>query len=683
MMMILLLAGSCLRDNFDFDMLSDRIGYQPSILIPLVNGSLTLDNLIESYDTNFVFDPDNSIRLVIREDTLLTFSNESIFKVPVPEQISGQFQLAPLGLDPISSSSVITLGDIVAPGRMNDPEASLINGSAGTMIVFPAVARHAIGSFTSASVADFEFARFTGGEIIMSVTNNFPVEVSMDLHLVNVPDDSQVGVFNFGNIGPQQTVSRAATLSGTMVHSEMRFEIAGFSSPGSGTEQVPINLDDDLEIEITSENLMAEKGKARVPLTVISSGSDFLDMNFAADQRIDELNLESGKVLYRVDNSRGGLILNVEMSNVLASDSPFEFKILTDGSGGMTEGETYFSDADIDLSVHQGRLRVNYSLMTGSDVGMTDFDLTPGVLDFNVGFSDFKPGYASGYFGAREVITGKQIFIEYDIFDRITGNFRFVNPTIRFLYENSLGVPFYTNFNLEGASSGGREQVRLPEEGSLSIEIGSAEAPFDNTSGEIPLGREAAGVVEFVSLPPSMFTFESSTLRNPQGDTGTPNFITSGSSLNLNMEIDLPLELQLADLVLTDTVVIDIDTENIELLFLDLEAANGFPLGLSVDLSLYDSVSNIVLHTFEDIVSLKAAPIEEDGFVVPGKSTTSRASVEIIGATIDHLGQAGYMIITARIDTGEHDSQQVPVRFQTTDSFDFRMKLRARLNIIN
>ncbi len=682
-LMILVLGGSCVKDNFDFDLYSDKISYRPSVVIPIAHGSLTLGNLIESYDTDFIFDSDNSIRLLIRQDTILTFTNENIFKVPIPEPVSGQIPLAPVGLDPISSSSGISLGDLVAPGRMGDPEASLINGSAGSISLFPAVTEQNIGSFPADPVGDFEFARFTGGEIILSVTNNFPVEVSMDIILINGPDGSQVGVFKFGKVGPGQTVLRAAPLSGIMVHNEMSFEVTGFSSPGSGTEQVLIKLDDELLIGITSENLLAEMGRARVPLTVIGTGRDFLDMHFEADQRIDELNLESGTVHYRVDNSSGGVMLNVEMVNVIASDDPFDFDIITDGSGGMAEGEEYFSDAGIELSVYQGRLLVNYTLMTGSDEGLTDFDLTPGVLGFNIGFSDFKTGYATGYFGAMGIITGKQIFIEYDLFDRLAGDFRFINPSIRFLYENSLGVPFRLRFDLEGESSGGREQVNLPEEGHFGIEIGSAEGPFSNTSGELLLGGDVAGVVEFVSLPPSDFMFESFTIMNPQGDTGPPNFITSGSRLNVDMEIDLPLEIQMTNMVLTDTIGIDIVTDNIESLFLDMDAENGFPLGLSVDLSLYDSVRNVVLHTFEDIVRMKAATVQENGFVVPGSATTAAASIEISGSTADLLGQAGHMIITARIDAGEHDSRQVPLKFQTTNSFDFRIKIRANLNINN
>ena len=683
-LMMLVAAGSCVRDNFDFDRFSDRISYRPSVVIPLAHGSLTLGNLLESYDTVFVFDPDNSIRLVIREDTLLSFTHEDILKFAVPEPVSGQFPLGPLALAPIISSSAISLGELVGPGRMDDPEASLISGSAGSMSLFPPVSSQEMGSFHAGQVADFEFARFTAGDMIMSVTNNLPVGVSMDIQLVNNdPDRSQVGVFSFGNIGPGQVVSRAAPLSGIMVRKEMSLEVTGFSSPGSGTEQVLIDLDDELVIEITSENLLAEMGKARVPLTVIGTGRDFLDMHFEADQRIEELNLESGTVHYRVDNSSGGLMLNVEMVNVIASDDPFDFDIITDGSGGMAEGEEYFSDAGIELSVYQGRLLVNYTLMTGSDEGLTDFDLTPGVLGFNIGFSDFKTGYATGYFGAMGIITGKQIFIEYDLFDRLAGDFRFINPSIRFLYENSLGVPFRLRFDLEGESSGGREQVNLPEEGHMSIEIGSAEGPFSNTSGELLLGGDVAGVVEFVSLPPSDFMFESFTIMNPQGDTGPPNFITSGSRLNVDMEIDLPLEIQMTNMVLTDTIGIDIVTDNIESLFLDMEAANGFPLGLSVDLSLYDSVRNVVLHTFEDIVRMKAATVQENGFVVPGSATTAAASIEISGSTADLLGQAGHMIITARIDAGEHDSRQVPLKFQTTNSFDFRIKIRANLNINN
>ena len=683
-LMMLVAAGSCVRDNFDFDRFSDRISYRPSVVIPLAHGSLTLGNLLESYDTVFVFDPDNSIRLVIREDTLLSFTHEDILKFAVPEPVSGQFPLGPLALAPIISSSAISLGELVGPGRMDDPEASLISGSAGSMSLFPPVSSQEMGSFHAGQVADFEFARFTAGDMIMSVTNNLPVGVSMDIQLVNNdPDRSQVGVFSFGNIGPGQTVSRPAPLSGIMVHKDMSFEVSAFSSPGSGTQQVLIDLDDDLVIEITSENLLADTGKARVPPSVIGTGRDFINMNFADDHRIDELNLESGTVRYMVDNSSGGIMLSVEMVNVTTSDAPFGFTVVTNGAGGMAEGEEHFSDAAVDLSVSENGLMINYTLMAGSDSGMTDFDVTPGVIGFSMDLSSFTIGYASGFFGIREVITRKQFNIDYDIFDRLTGDFRFTSPSIRFLYENSLGIPFYLDFDLEGRSSDGTEQVMLPGEGYPGFDIGPAEVPFSSTSGEILLGRDARGVIEFVSLPPSGVTFESFTVRNPQGDTGTPNFITSGSLLKMDMEIDVPLEMELTDLLLADTIGINFATEDIESLFLDMEAANGFPLGLSVDLSLYDSVLNAVLHTFEDIVMMKAAPVQENGIVEPGNTSSSVAGIEISGSTVDHLRQAGHIIITARINTGEHDSRQVPVRFQTTDSFDFRIKLRARLNINN
>lgn len=682
-LMILVAAVSCVKDNFDFDRLSDRISYRPSIVIPLAHGSLTLGNLLESRDTVFVFDPDNSIKLVIREDTLLSFTHEDILNIATPAPFSRQFPLGPVSLAPAGSSSSISLRELVEPGRMKDPEASLINGSAGSMGLFPPVNSQDMGSFRADQLAGFEFARFTAGDMIMSVTNNLPVAVSMVINLVNDPDGSQVGVFSFGDIGPGQTASRPAPLSGIMMHNNMSFEVSAFSSPGSGTREVSIDLDNDLLIEITSENLLAEKGRAMVPPAVIGTGSDLINMNFAGDHRIDELNLESGTVRYLVDYSSRGLMLNVEMVNVITSDAPFEFTVVTSGEGGMDEGEEHFSDAAVDLSVFDNGLMINYTLMAGSDSGITDFDFTPGSLDFTLDLSDFTIGYATGFFGVREVITRKQFNIDYDIFDMLAGDFRFTSPSIRFFYENSLGIPFFLNFDLEGRSSDGTGQVMLPGEGYPGIEIGPAGGPSGNTSGEILLGRDASEVIEFVSLPPSGITFESFTIRNPKGDTGTPNFITSGSLLKMDMEIDVPLEMELTDLLLSDTIGIDFSTEDIESLLLDMEAANGFPLGLSVDLSLYDSVRNVVLHTFEDIVLMKAAPVQGNGIVEPGSTSSSVAGIEISGSTVDHLRNAGHIIITARVNTGDHDSRQVPVRFQTTDSFDFRIKLRAILNIKN
>ncbi len=685
--LILLLLGSCIKDNFDTERLSDRISYRPSFVIPLAKGSLTLGNLLEPDDSLIFFDADNSIRLVIREDSIFSVSFEDVLKIPLPESASRQFPVTPVPLDPFNSTSVINLEDLVEPGRIGDPEASTIHGSAGSTIHFPSVPEQSIGSFPADPLVDIDFARFTQGEVEMTVTNNLPVGVSMDIILFNDPEGEQVGIFTFENLGPGQTDSRSASLSGITVRQNMSLEIVRFSSPGSGGEQVFIDLADDLEIEISSNGLLAETGNAKLPLFDIDAGSDLLRMDFPANQRIDELNLESGTVHYGVDNNVGGIMLKVEMANVTSSGDSYEFNLSPDGTGGMYAGEESLSDVEIDLAAHDSRLMVNYSLVIGSDEGMTYFDFTPGMLSLNLDFSGFTTGYASGYFGYEEFdLEDEDMNIEIDIFENITGDFRLTNPSVRIFYENSLGVPFHLEFNLEGESSGGENKVTLLEPDHPGFNIEYPTEPFNIASGDILIDRETSEIVEFIALPPAKIQFDAITSQNPLGDTGTLNFITSQSHMHVGLEIELPLEMQLTNLGLTDTIEIDMDPEDIdiiEMLILNLEVTNRFPLGISLDLSLYDSVQNVVLHAFDNIVLLDAVPVDENGIAVSGNETDSSASIEISGSTIDHLRQATHIILSGSMNTGRHGNEQVPVKFLTTSGLDFKIRLKADLNIEN
>ncbi len=684
---IFLLLYSCVKDNFDFDRFSDKISYKPSFVIPLAHGSLTLGNLLESDDSLVFFDPDNSIRLMIREDTIFSVSVDDILDIPRPDPVWKDFVLNPVAVYPFETDADISLGNLVEPGRMSEPQASIIYGSDGSFAAFPEIWEQYMGVFSAGELIDFEFAEMTSGEVELELTNNFPVEISIGVNLLNENDWSQVGHFSFENVAPGQTVSASANLEGRIVRSNMNLEILRFSSPGSGDEEVYINLNDNLDIGVSSSGLMALRGNARIPVTSLEGGSDLLSLEFDKNIEVDFLSLESGLAEYGIENNVRGLLLNVEAVNMTNSEGPWNFEIEPDGRGGQLTGRADFSELDIDLEGYDNSIFVNYAMVVGKEEGMTEFDLTAETFSFNLALADFAVGYATGYFGQEEIdLDDEQFDIDFDLFDKITGDFRLTNPSIRLFYENSLGVPINIKFNLLGSSSDGAKSVSLFSADHPGFAIEHPEEPFFTASGEMVVNRETSEIVEFIALPPSEIGLEAGGSVNPAGKTGTPNFLTSQSRMTMGMEMELPLEMQLTNLCLTDTIEIDFDPDDIDMiekLVMDLDVTNKFPVGVSLELSLYDSITGLALHRFDDVVLLEAAGVDEDGIVVPGEEAASSASLEIKGNTVGHLRQATHIIISGRMNTGIHGGQQVPVRFLTTSSLEFRIKLQADLNVTN
>ncbi len=683
LIMIMILA-SCVRDNFEFDRFSDRISYKPSFALPVAKGSLTLGNLMEPDDTLIFFDEGDLIRLAIREDSLFNISAEDILETPVPESASKSFRMDPISLADFQSSANVTLDQLTEPDNMDDDEAAVIRDSDGSSSLFPEVSEENMGPFPASPLEDIEYAWFTEGNLEMQLTNNLPVEITIEINLVNNDTfEPPVGLFQFDNVGPGQTVSCVESLSDIMVRRDMRLEIARFSSPGSGETPVFIDLEDDIEIELSGENLRAGKGKAKVPVTELDTGDDKLDMNFGFGQQIDVYNLERGAINYSIPNDAGELALNVSLLNVSCNETPCKFEIITDGSNS---GRLELSDADFDFSEEGTKILAEYSLLIGSDTGMTEFDLTRGFLDFNMSFSDFVTGYAAGYFGYEEIVLDEENFdLGFDLFDRITGDFRFTNPSLRLFYENSAGVPVNLLFNLHGESAGGNGQSLFDNEYG-EFPLGFPKEPRDIAEGEIAINRETSNIVDFIALPPSKISITARSEINPDGETEIPNFITSKSKMQMGMEIELPLEMQLENLGFTDTIEFEPgagDIDMIESLIMTMEVTNGFPLGASLDLSLYDSVENRVLHSFDNIVLMEASDVDQEGIAIPGREAVSSAEVEITGATVDHFRQAGHIIISARMNTGKYDNRPVPVKLQTTSRMDFKIRIRADLDINN
>lgn len=686
LIVMLVFFVSCIEDNFDFDRLSGDTGYRPSFIVPLAHGSLTLGNLLEAEDSQVIFDPDNSIRILIREDSLFSVSLDDFFEIPIPDPVSQQFSTDPVSLDDITTFSSLNLNEIAS--RISEPQGSYISGSNGMTVSFPAIPPQYLGNLTAEVIDDIEYVQFAGGEVGLKLNNNLPVVVSFGLRLVNATDWTEVGVFQFDNLAVQETRTVYADLADVTIHSNLMVELLNFSTPGSGGNPVFINLNDEIEIDVTSRDLLAIKGKAKVARTVLDIGNNIIDLDFEDDQQIDELNIKLARIDYNILNSSGGLSMSVELPNLISGGNPAGFDILPDGAGGIMSGSAEIIDADFDFSTYPDQIVVDYILYIGSDEGMVEFDLTGGALGLDLEFSNFEIGYASGYFGQSDFELDDEDFdFDAELFDKLTGDFWLTNPSIRMFYDNTVGVPVNLLFNLSAQSSDGSKQADLFDNGHPGFTLAIPDVPYNEASGEILISRETSNIVDFIALPPSNINFKSSSVKiNPDGQTSVPNFITSEGKMQMGMEFELPLELKLTNLGFADTLELDMDMEDIDfidLLVLVMEVKNSFPLGIALDLSLYDSRIDQKLHTFNDVVLMEAAPVNADGTVVPGSEARSSANIEISSDVIEYFNQADNLIVSARMNTGKHNESQVPVKLQTTNRLDFTIRLAMDINIKN
>jgi hypothetical protein len=169
---------------------------------------------------------------------------------------------------------------------------------------------------------------------------------------------------------------------------------------------------------------------------------------------------------------------------------------------------------------------------------------------------------------------------------------------------------------------------------------------------------------------------------NPDGNTGARNNYIFGDSRFIgHLEIEVPLEFRMGNLQFTDTTdnfikIEDSDDspanpEDFEFLRIDIDAENGFPLGVSLSMILYDSLTfqNLAVVSAEGL--LKPAPVDAGGKVL--QPERSKTSIEINRDFWEAAGEASNIIFSFTLNTTDEGTKDV--KFYSTYGIDFKASL--------
>jgi hypothetical protein len=122
-----------------------------------------------------------------------------------------------------------------------------------------------------------------------------------------------------------------------------------------------------------------------------------------------------------------------------------------------------------------------------------------------------------------------------------------------------------------------------------------------------------------------------------------------------------------------------IKPENFKSLELNLTAKNGFPLGVAVKMSLYDSGSKTTLKTIDASALLGAAKVDTNsGKVIESKETTT--NLKLTKEFFEDIRNADQIIIWFALNTSGDGS--VDVKIYSDYTIQFKSSLLFRPEII-
>jgi hypothetical protein len=287
------------------------------------------------------------------------------------------------------------------------------------------------------------------------------------------------------------------------------------------------------------------------------------------------------------------------------------------------------------------------------------------ILNYSFTTIDLDFDAIYGKLGQMNFPIGPQDMVIDFYSDLNKGTFHFAEPRLKFIFENSFGLPIQIITNDLYAASAGGTITEITGSGLPSItneliinyptlkEVG--EAAYDS----LIINYNEANLVEALNSSPGSITFGMEARTNPQNDD-TYNFVTDESRLKVISKLILPIDGYTEFLNIEDSVRYNFadffrnPPREIKRMALRLNFTNGFPVDIRSQIYLLDGNHNIVDSLFDEEYTIKAGiDPDGDGMVEPTKSDP--VEVELTRAKIDNVVISRYFYFKGRLNTLNSD----------------------------
>jgi len=624
----LLPTGACVKETIDTDLISTKVHLSPTFGLAALKGDVSLADAVKANDT-VIYDQDEFVRIVFREDSVIDMKLEDLYDLDDMVSFTQSYEMGELAISPFSSTMTFTLNQISLKfsSVLRNQFVALNDGLNHPFPSFPSTD---LGETPFTAFTNFQNAVFKSGFLDITVRNNLTAPLnSISLTLYNVVGHTPVSAaITVPAIAPGQTQTVSVNLADKAITNSLSAAIVLSGSPGNAT---PVRVDlanSNIQITLAGSDLKVKSGRVILPSQVIETvdKKDTISFDPGNGVEVDEIKAITGAITYRIQSSCPmKTTLDFKLPTTLRSGSPIsELIIIQPNSiqyGSISVNNTLFNLSSV-TSQPFNMLPLQYNLTVSSDGTMVNFNSTD-QISVELKLSNPDLDYVKGYFGqTTDTFDPDSIDLEIsDILNRLTGSFSIISPSIKVNYSNSFAVPIEISLNVTGRR--GSKKVAL---GLSPILLASPVAPASrDIDGSFTVNKNNSSLPALISLPPEVISFSGTTKMNPSGlSTLRNNYVFGNSRFIGSAEIEIPLEFRINNLQFTDTVdnflkddsgseESSFSTEDFDMLRISLLAKNGFPLGVSVSLSLYDGVTKKVTSTINATDILKPAPVGTNG----------------------------------------------------------------------
>ena len=667
---VLLLFSSCMEE--DLSKLSSQVNMDLQVAVPLIYSTTTLYDLLPD-DEHIQVDADNFIRIVYRDENFASVNSDSLLDVENQPHSVKSMELGAIEIDDYEDSfrmTILQLSQNIEDSVLgNNFPAGVAYSTEHGSAYFPPIPPQSAGYYSRPGPDAFKYVYVESGVISIEMYNELPIEIThISMTLMNTIDSSVIGNFYFDDVPINQSQAFDLNVELDTIHSDLIMFVDVLHLEGSGTNPfnesnyVPLSYDQGVDVTVITRDMIVKEGLVRFPEKDGPSDTIIVDLQFDNGMELTLMDVVEGDFAYSFESSvKAEINLNVEIPSLKNNlGEMFTYSILVSNTEAVGEQFNSFpiDGYSFDLADAANKLEVYYSTTvvptppSQDHVQFSELD----TVRVSIGMDNMNFSYIEGYFGVVErAIEESQLDLDFSVLQQIATGVQIETPQLTFFSENTMGIPFELNLNLDGINNGQIVALNGP----------ALQIPANQTSSEV-YDQNNSDLVGLIALNPEQMIYSGSAISNPLGNLGNPNFISPGTGLNIGFEMDLPLHLRIENAEMRDTLSLNFNDLNssytsetndfIESVVLHFNIENGFPFDAHVKVFMVDSVSNVILDSLE-LNLLEAASVNEVGQVESPK--LYHLEVVLDQNQIQALINANQAVVSISMSTFEYETTAV------------------------
>ena len=449
--------------------------------------------------------------------------------------------------------------------------------------------------------------------------------------------------------------------------------------------------------EFVEINDVADNGTLTVPPSLATGVVTAPRTVTVSDSYVQTYNPEDSEELDSVFHDEGELAVTVtSTANVSRVDFQFTFRntlnldtgdpitvigtLNSPGTGNAAEAlanhATLFPEETNEFDLD---FEVSFVLAAGQELMGNE------TVAFNFVYRDQTFLVIYGKFGQTTVLVGDEV-LEFDFFNDLDEGISFGNPTLRFNFVNSFGIPLAIDFSgLFGDDGAGGDQIflsgpvtnprRFPE---------IAASPDINSTNEttIEVTPSNSNIRSVFASSPSRIVFDVTATSNYYDtDNSELNFAKPDDSVTAVVDLEIPLEMKLEDFQESFQYELGegLDVENVDSAFLRVVTLNELPFSGLLTMEIQDEAEQ-VLYTIPESMPINTPFISVNGLVTDPNS--SSVDIPLPREAIDALEMGNFINMNLTINTPESPiSDEVFVKIRPDYTIQIKVGLGGLVNV--